>query len=384
MGERMKSGREQPSAVNLEAFGVHDILNSMADGVYVTDLERRIVFWNRAAKEITGWQSADILGRSCKDNILVHVDKDGHALCGNDNCPLHRAIVTDKNSGSSILVFAQHRNGQRVPVEVSVAPLHDANGKVIGGIETFRDCTMLMDDLWRAKRIQANALGSPKFQDSRVEFEVCYVPQEIIGGDFYHVERLDDDRFAAMVVDFMGHGVAAALYCMQLRSLWDELRGDLDRPARFMSDINQRIHKLAHTDGYFATAVLLVADLDHETITAVRAGHPPVLIMRPDKKVESFGKPSPALGLFEDTSFVETTGRFRVGDKAVLFTDGATEIANRGDQELGEVGLARLLQETHAGNGRATLEQLQEKLLTFSDQIQLTDDLTILTIGRRA
>ena len=380
----MKSGKRQAFGVNIEAFGVHDILNSLADGVYVTDLERRIVFWNRAAREITGWQSVDILGRSCMDNILVHVDKDGHALCGHDNCPLHRAIVTDKHSGASILVFAQHSNGQRVPVEVSVAPLHDAKGKVIGGIEVFRDCTMLMDDLWRAKRIQTNALGSPKFQDPRIEFEVCYVPQEIIGGDFYNVERLDDDRFAAMVVDFMGHGVAAALYCMQLRSLWDELRGDLDRPARFMSDINQRIHKLAHTDGYFATAVLLVADLDGETITTVRAGHPPVLIFKGDKKVELFGKPSPALGLFEDTGFVETTGRFGVGDKVVLFTDGATEIANHGDEELGEQGLAHLLQETHAGDGRTALEKLQEKLLGFSDQIQLTDDLTILTISRRA
>ncbi len=52
------------------------ILDSLGDGVYVTDLERKIIYWNRAAERITGWVGADIVGRHCFDDILCHVDKD--------------------------------------------------------------------------------------------------------------------------------------------------------------------------------------------------------------------------------------------------------------------------------------------------------------------
>ena len=52
------------------------ILDAINDGVYVTDTERRIVYWNKAAEQITGWQAGDILGKCCHDEVLVHQDKD--------------------------------------------------------------------------------------------------------------------------------------------------------------------------------------------------------------------------------------------------------------------------------------------------------------------
>ena len=137
-----------------------DILNSMPDGVYITDLERRIVFWNRAAEAITGWTTAEVVGKSCFDNILVHMDKDGRQLCGEEFCPLHRAIVTGRASVEAVLVFAQSKSGRRVPVEVSVAPIHDARGAVVGGIEVFRDLSAAEEDLRCAQMIQQQSLAA--------------------------------------------------------------------------------------------------------------------------------------------------------------------------------------------------------------------------------
>ncbi len=53
------------------------ILDSLSDGLYVCDTDRRIVFWSKAAARITGWESADLVGRRCLDDVLCHVDKDG-------------------------------------------------------------------------------------------------------------------------------------------------------------------------------------------------------------------------------------------------------------------------------------------------------------------
>ncbi len=105
------------SKVNLPI--AKEVLGALNDGLYVTDTERRILYWNKSAERITGWSAEEVTGHSCKDNILVHIDKDGRCLCQTDFCPLHRCMVTDRMSSAPLLVFAQTRTGGRVPVFVS-------------------------------------------------------------------------------------------------------------------------------------------------------------------------------------------------------------------------------------------------------------------------
>lgn len=99
------------------------VLDSISDGVYVTDLDRKIVYWNKSAERITGWLPADVVGRCCHDGILCHIDKDGHVLCGQEYCPLHRSIVSGHQSTAPIVVFAQGKNGNRVPMRVMAGPI---------------------------------------------------------------------------------------------------------------------------------------------------------------------------------------------------------------------------------------------------------------------
>jgi PAS domain S-box-containing protein len=72
------------------------ILDHTGDGIYVVDLECRILYWNKPAEEITGWKAEEVLGRRCRDDILIHVDRAGERLCEPGRCPLHRAMATDQ------------------------------------------------------------------------------------------------------------------------------------------------------------------------------------------------------------------------------------------------------------------------------------------------
>ena len=63
------------------------MLDSLFDGIYVTDRKRNILFWNRGAEQITGYAREEVLGRSCRDDILNHIDEKGVLLCRN-HCPL--------------------------------------------------------------------------------------------------------------------------------------------------------------------------------------------------------------------------------------------------------------------------------------------------------
>ncbi len=246
---------------NVSNVDVRAIIDSLGDGVYVCDRDRRITYWSKSAQRITGWPAEDVVGRQCFDNVLCHIDKDGHRLCGEEFCPLHRAIITGTRSKASLLLYAQGRDGQRIPMHVSVAPIRDAAGHVIGGVETFQDASTTVHDLERAKAIQQLALQHNVPRSARVEVNAHYIPHDIVGGDYYAVKQLDDDRYALMLADVMGHGVAAALYTMHLSSLWDRYYSLLANPVEFSEKMNRELARVVKEDVSFATAVCGLVDL---------------------------------------------------------------------------------------------------------------------------
>lgn len=112
------------------------LLDFIYDGVYVVDLDRRILFWNRGAELMTGWPREEVVGRCCRDGLLCHIDEAGRLLC-QDECPLTRSMAQMKRIEEK--VFPRHHSGHRFPTRTHVAPVKDASGKVVGAIEVFRD-----------------------------------------------------------------------------------------------------------------------------------------------------------------------------------------------------------------------------------------------------
>jgi len=113
-----------------------DIVENMYDGVYFVDRERRITFWNKSAERITGYAAADVVGTSCADNLLVHVDAQGRQLC-QGSCPLVAAMGDGLSHEAE--VYLHHKQGHRLPVWVRTSPLRGADGNLTGAVEMFTD-----------------------------------------------------------------------------------------------------------------------------------------------------------------------------------------------------------------------------------------------------
>lgn len=190
------------------------VLLSIADGVYMTDRNRKIIFWNRACEEITGFSSKDTLGHKCSDNILNHVDVNGNPLCETDLCPLHQCMVRGVPGDKPVLVRAKRRDGSRVIVEVSVAPILLDNGEVIGGIEVFRDVTLEQE----MRETKASFLSAVT-HDLRA-------PLTVIKGFLELVLAGDAGSVSETQADFLG---SALEECDRL----NKMLGDLSDLARF-------------------------------------------------------------------------------------------------------------------------------------------------------
>ena len=153
-------------------YDYKNLIDEMYDAVYFVDKDRRIIYWNKAAEEITGYSASEVIGTRCADNVLVHVDESGANLCKGD-CPLAKTIQDEVSREAS--VYLQHKAGHRLPVVVRVAPLRDGKGVLVGGAELFTDNSEKSLMLERIKDLEEMALldGLTKLSNrSRMEFEL--------------------------------------------------------------------------------------------------------------------------------------------------------------------------------------------------------------------
>nr|OQB33570.1 MAG: Transcriptional regulatory protein ZraR [Candidatus Hydrogenedentes bacterium ADurb.Bin170]HNZ47522.1 sigma 54-interacting transcriptional regulator [Candidatus Hydrogenedentota bacterium]HOD95195.1 sigma 54-interacting transcriptional regulator [Candidatus Hydrogenedentota bacterium]HOR50542.1 sigma 54-interacting transcriptional regulator [Candidatus Hydrogenedentota bacterium]HPK24519.1 sigma 54-interacting transcriptional regulator [Candidatus Hydrogenedentota bacterium] len=110
------------------------ILESISDGVFTVDHGWRITSFNRAAEEITGIPREEALGRRCCEVFRA-------STC-EEECALRHTL----DSGEPIInksVYIVDAAGERIPISLSTALLKDERGNVVGGVETFRDLSLV-------------------------------------------------------------------------------------------------------------------------------------------------------------------------------------------------------------------------------------------------
>ncbi len=124
--------KNKDEAINKTANEI--ILESISDGVFTVDHNWRIMTFNRAAEEITGTSREEAIGRYCWEVFRSN-------MCEGD-CALKRTMKEGKSFVSSSTYIINNRQ-KRVPISVSTSPLKDESGVVLGGVETFRDHSLV-------------------------------------------------------------------------------------------------------------------------------------------------------------------------------------------------------------------------------------------------
>ncbi|MFC1812748.1 sigma-54 interaction domain-containing protein [Thermodesulfobacteriota bacterium] len=110
------------------------ILDSIADGVFTVDMNRKITSFNKAAEQITGIRKDQAVGRYCWEVFKA-------SIC-EQRCSLLQTIESEQPIINQS-IFIINSKGDRIPVSISTAILKDNTGNLIGGVETFRDLSVV-------------------------------------------------------------------------------------------------------------------------------------------------------------------------------------------------------------------------------------------------
>jgi len=118
---------------------LNQLLDYVPDGVFTVDAEWRVTFFNHAAEQITGIQRTEAVGRRCCDVFRA-------SICENA-CALKQTLSTGRPVVNKVVYIIDAR-GQKIPISISTAALKDERGRVVGGVESFRDLR-LVEELHR-------------------------------------------------------------------------------------------------------------------------------------------------------------------------------------------------------------------------------------------
>lgn len=197
--------------------------------------------------------------------------------------------------------------------------------------EAFRSLAeaqkQMADELAQAARYVRSLLPKP-LTSPNILADFRFIPSSQLAGDMFGYHWLDDDHFAAYLLDVSGHGVGSALMAVSAgnvlthRSLPDT---DFKNPGDVLTKLNSVFQMEKHNEKYF-TIWYGVYHLPSQTLSFANAGHPSPLLYHGNQEAKELESGGFAIGMVPDWEYVSENLKLTEKTRLLLFSDGVFEI----------------------------------------------------------
>ncbi len=176
-----------------------------------------------------------------------------------------------------------------------------------------------------------------------------FEPCSGVGGDYFDFFKLGESRYAVVVADVSGHGVASAMTAAIIKALLQSYFEKQATASEALSMLNEDLVRLTPAD-VFVTAFAGIFDQSQHLFTWSLGGHPHPVLIKKGSAASFMGGPSNLLGVFSGLEQVlELAGgetEVQPGDRIFIYTDGLTEAANAQAEPFGPNRLLSLMDQT--------------------------------------
>ena len=381
------------------------LIDNVPLNIYFKDLESRFTLVNQS---IVRW-----LGGKKEDDLLGRTDHDFFDAAHADQARRDEEQIIE--TGEPILGYVEREGAEGEEekwVLTTKMPWPDRKGRTIGTFGVSGDVTELVttqrslaevaaklqqrnnemeEELSLAREVQ-QALLPKEYPvvpagvaptESRLLFGHRYLPISGMAGDFFEVIPSGDQAVTLLICDVMGHGVRSAIIVSMLRGLLEQARMAATDPAELLTMLNGGLHSILKEARVtmFATAFVVVADLERNELRYASAGHPAGIVRTVDgTKILFLGEegPGPGLGLFGDAEY--ETHRVALDEirHLLLFTDGIYEVENRSGEAFLQDRLVQVVEDARDGGLEEMLDSVLERVLSFAGSQQFDDDVCLL------
>jgi sigma-B regulation protein RsbU (phosphoserine phosphatase) len=247
-------------------------------------------------------------------------------------------------------------------------------------VEKERERQRLEQELSIARTIQQALVPHGLHDFPHLAVSGVHHPCTEVGGDYFDVVPIDEDRTAFLIADVSGKGLGAALLTTMLQGALSGLSMGAD-PVKVFNHVNKFLCR--HNEvGRYATMFIGIVGRDG-MLEYIKAGHPSPILLRKGKATELYSEGSFPVGLIPEADYESARIQLEPEDTLFLFSDGVTEAENP-NHDLFEVsGLTKALE----GKVDVPVETLQQSVLeavsVFSRGASQSDDITLLVVRYR-
>ncbi len=197
-----------------------------------------------------------------------------------------------------------------------------------------------------------------------------------VGGDFFDVLTISDERVGLVVGDVSGKGLEAAVHTAEAKYMLRAFAHIDPDPLHVINRLNEALFVYL-PDEMFITLVYLLIDLSRHTVTYVNAGHEVCIIRRGDDALEELSPTGQMLGVVRGIPYQARQEALRPGDTVLCYTDGITETRSNGER-FGYDRLREALSEAPPGDSRAIMEHLMAGVRGFGAAKQTDDQVVVV------
>ena len=236
----------------------------------------------------------------------------------------------------------------------------------------------LARELELAREIQESLLPARYLEFGPVGVQATFQPATEVGGDYFDVFPISEDRLVVTIGDVAGHGLSTGLLMASLKSsvaalVYEGYGG---------TDLIEKVNHLLMEHGQMGTmATMAVAEIElgEGSLVLANAGHCPALLIQPDGRLEELLAGSPPMGsrLCSPTSLVR---QFPVGSRLILYSDGLVEAISPDGEPFGYQRLAEVVEAATDLSVSGLTATMLNALAEHSVGVPAADDLTILIL----
>ncbi len=212
----------------------------------------------------------------------------------------------------------------------------------------------------------------------KFEIKTIYRPHYNVGGDYIDFIKFDEHKFALVIADISGKGVAAALLMANFQAMLQSLIFQYRDLETFVFALNQAVFRITKSDK-FITFFICEINTDKKQLKYINAGHYPPLFLK-DGELFELKSGSTVIGAFEKLPFINEEIMTWSNEAMIMcFTDGLPELQNGGGDFFGAERIHSLMFKNAHLSANDFNEKLIEDIEKFRGNEEYLDDIAVLT-----
>jgi sigma-B regulation protein RsbU (phosphoserine phosphatase) len=238
----------------------------------------------------------------------------------------------------------------------------------------------LEHDLENARKIQESLLPKTIPSFPNLQLSGSMIPAMQVGGDYYDVIKVSDDKLFVIVGDVSGKGLSASFYMSKLQTMIKLYCEGSTSPKEVLIKVNKNIYENIERNWFITVAVGLF-DLNKKTMKYCRAGHTP-LIETNKTDITLYQSKGIGVGLEKgdifDSSLEEIEIELKSDHNFIFYSDGVTETMNEQNELFGMERFEEMLIKNSHKDSDDILNNTIETLKQFRSKAHQNDDITLV------